>query len=112
MRDEKDNLEQHLSGLQGLIQISNADIAFIKRECEGKVQELITQLDLSNKRKEALSSTLFEHLFSLICTLSKKYFSLIFTLSKKKSYKCPNSYLFPSQQHNCDKIHQLYSAIH
>lgn len=58
LRAEKDNLEQHLSGLQELIQSANADIAFIKRECEDKVQELITQLDLSNKRQEALLSRL------------------------------------------------------
>lgn len=58
LRAEKDNLEQHLSGLQELIQSANADITYIKRECEDKVQELITQLDLSNKRQDALLSRL------------------------------------------------------
>jgi predicted nucleic acid-binding Zn-ribbon protein len=54
LRDEKNNLDEYSSGLQESLESTHAEIAFIKRESENKVQEFMTQLDRLNMQQEAL----------------------------------------------------------
>ncbi|XP_057864383.2 uncharacterized protein LOC131072267 isoform X2 [Cryptomeria japonica] len=55
---QKNDLEEYSSGLQSSLQNAKDEIAFITGQYEGKVQELMTQLDLSNKQREEMIARL------------------------------------------------------
>ncbi|KAH9295197.1 hypothetical protein KI387_038785, partial [Taxus chinensis] len=55
---QKNDLEEYSSGLQESLQNAKVEITFITGQYESKVQELMTQLDLSNKQREELISRL------------------------------------------------------
>eukprot|EP01018_Ginkgo_biloba_P038030 Gb_27516 [translate_table: standard] len=55
---EKNILEENSKFLQESLEKVNAEIVFIREQCDAKVQEFMTQLDLSNKHGEELSSKL------------------------------------------------------